>query len=196
MERQSPGNWGRGFRLVSCPPPNPLKSQGFLYIHPVWGSLRRKELMPPRLGSSWGHKLNLIYFTISHLILNERVMNWIVPITHLIRLFVTPRMLAHQDPLSMEFSRQQYWSGLPFLSPGYPPYSGMESVSHIAGRFSTVWVTKEAIYFKRLLSIKQRGNKVILEGTHLYLWNANVISGPFRNPYLCHLLKMQILKRG
>ena len=33
-------------------------------------------------------------------------------------LFVTPWTVAHQVPLSMEFSRQEYWSGLPFPSPG------------------------------------------------------------------------------
>jgi len=31
---------------------------------------------------------------------------------------VTPWTVAHQAPLSMEFSRQEYWSGLPFASPG------------------------------------------------------------------------------
>ena len=31
---------------------------------------------------------------------------------------------AHQPPLSMEFSRQEYWSGLPFPSPGKLPNSG------------------------------------------------------------------------
>ena len=35
-----------------------------------------------------------------------------------VRLFVTPRTVAHQAPLFMEFSRQEYWSGLPFPSPG------------------------------------------------------------------------------
>ena len=34
-----------------------------------------------------------------------------------VRLFVTPWTVAYQDPLSMGFSRQQYWSGLPFPSP-------------------------------------------------------------------------------
>ena len=34
------------------------------------------------------------------------------------RLFVTPQTAAHQAPLSMRFSRQEYWSGLPFPSPG------------------------------------------------------------------------------
>ena len=33
-------------------------------------------------------------------------------------LFVTPWTVAHQAPLSVEFSRQEYWSGLPFPSPG------------------------------------------------------------------------------
>ena len=34
-----------------------------------------------------------------------------------VRLFTTPWTVAHQAPLSMEFPRQQYWSGLPFPSP-------------------------------------------------------------------------------
>ena len=36
-------------------------------------------------------------------------------------LFVTPGTVACQAPLSMEFSKQEYWSGLPFLSPGDLP---------------------------------------------------------------------------
>ena len=38
-----------------------------------------------------------------------------------VRLFVTPGTVAHQTPLSMGFSRQDYWSGLPFPSPGDLP---------------------------------------------------------------------------
>ena len=34
-----------------------------------------------------------------------------------VQLFATPWTVACQDPLSMGFSRQEYWSGLPFLSP-------------------------------------------------------------------------------
>ena len=33
-------------------------------------------------------------------------------------LFVTPWTVAHQAPVSMGFSRQEYWSGLPFPPPG------------------------------------------------------------------------------
>ena len=42
---------------------------------------------------------------------------------------VTPWTIAHQAPLSMGFSRQEYWSGLPFLSPGDLPDPGIEPVS-------------------------------------------------------------------
>ena len=41
----------------------------------------------------------------------------------------TPWTAAHQAPLSMRFSRQGYWSGLPFPSPGDLPNTGIESGS-------------------------------------------------------------------
>ena len=37
-----------------------------------------------------------------------------------------PRTVAHQAPLSMEFSRQEYWNGLPCPSPGDLPDPGIE----------------------------------------------------------------------
>ena len=40
-----------------------------------------------------------------------------------------PRTVAHQGPLSMEFSRQEYWSGLPFPPPGDLPNPGIKPVS-------------------------------------------------------------------
>ena len=43
-----------------------------------------------------------------------------------VRLFVTPWTVAHQAPQSMGFSRQEYWSGLPFPSPGDLPNPGTE----------------------------------------------------------------------
>ena len=42
-----------------------------------------------------------------------------------VRLFATPRTVAYQDPLSLGFSRQEYWSGLPFPSPGDLPDPGI-----------------------------------------------------------------------
>ena len=57
------------------------------------------------------------------------------------QLFATPWIIALQAPLSMEFSRQDYWSGLPFPSPGDLPDPGIEPASPVppslVGRFFT-----------------------------------------------------------
>ena len=45
-----------------------------------------------------------------------------------VRLFVTPWTVAHQTLPSMGFSRQEYWSGLPFLPPGDLPDPGTERI--------------------------------------------------------------------
>ena len=53
----------------------------------------------------------------------------------------TARTVARQVPHSMEFSRQEYWSGLPFPPPGDLPDPGIEPMSPtapaLAGRFFT-----------------------------------------------------------
>ena len=60
-------------------------------------------------------------------------------------LFVTSWTVAHQAPLSMGFSRQEYWSALPCPPPGEFPNLGMEPVSlmspSLAGRFFTTTTT-------------------------------------------------------
>ena len=43
-----------------------------------------------------------------------------------VRLFATPWTVAHQASPSMGFSRQEYWSGLPFPSPGNLPNPGLK----------------------------------------------------------------------
>ena len=43
-----------------------------------------------------------------------------------VQIFATPWTIAHKAPLSMEFSRQEYWSGLSFPFPGDPPNPGIE----------------------------------------------------------------------
>ena len=54
-------------------------------------------------------------------------------VTRLVRFFVTPWAIAHQAPLSLGFSRQEYWSGLPFPSPGDLPDSRVERWSPALG---------------------------------------------------------------
>ena len=43
-----------------------------------------------------------------------------------VQLFATPWTVAHQAPRSMQFSKQEYWSGLLFPSPGHLPDPGIE----------------------------------------------------------------------
>ena len=43
-----------------------------------------------------------------------------------VQFFVAPWTVAYQAPPSMGFSRQEYWSGLPFPSPGDLPHPGIE----------------------------------------------------------------------
>ena len=55
-----------------------------------------------------------------------------------VQLFVTLRTVAHQSPLTMEFSWEEHWSGLPFHPPGDFPDPGIEPMSPaLAGRFLT-----------------------------------------------------------
>ena len=54
-----------------------------------------------------------------------------VLVVQFVRLFMTPWTVAHQASLSMEFSRQEYWSGKPFPSPGDLPDPGIEPRSPV-----------------------------------------------------------------
>ena len=50
----------------------------------------------------------------------------------LVQLFVTPWTVTCQAPCLMGFSRQKYWSGLPFPSPGDFPHPGIEPTSPVS----------------------------------------------------------------
>ena len=55
-----------------------------------------------------------------------------------LNVFLTPWTLAYQAPLSVGFSRQEHWSGLPFSSPGGLPNPGLKPKSSaLAGGFFT-----------------------------------------------------------
>ena len=70
-----------------------------------------------------------------------------------VRLFVTPWTVAHQAPPSMGFSRQEYWSGLPFPSLGDLSDPGIEPTSPtlVGGFFTTAppgktqWLRRTAL---------------------------------------------------
>ena len=97
-------------------------------------------------------------------------------VPHCVQLFATPWTVACQAPLSMGFPRQDYWSGLPFPSPGDLPDPGIKPTSSaLAGGFFIYWVSREALHgllksiimYLRLLSI------------------TSAISGHLRNTHFC-----------
>ena len=73
-----------------------------------------------------------------------------------VQFFVTPWTIAHQAPLSMGFSRQEYWSGLLFPTPEDLPDSGLKPVfpaaPALAGGFFTISATWEVLYLYSCLN--------------------------------------------
>ena len=90
---------------------------------------------------------------------------------------VTPWTVAYQAPPCMGFSRQEYWSGLPFPSPGDLPYPWIEP-----GRHFTVWATREVHHCRNQFIIRywnvQRTwqySKVRMRWVH---WKFNFLKNP------------------
>ena len=80
-----------------------------------------------------------------------------------VRFCVTLWTAANQAPLSTEFSRQEYWSGLPFPSPGDLPNPGIKPGSlmspALAGRFftsSTTWEAQDRYICRYIFSTHNR----------------------------------------
>ena len=88
------------------------------------GKIRKKRVT--MMSQETGFKsISLIFQTLRILIL---LWKWKVKgksLSH-VWLFLTPWTVAYQAPLSMGFSRQEYWSGVPLPSPGDPPDPGTE----------------------------------------------------------------------
>ena len=63
-----------------------------------------------------------------------------------VRLFVMLWTVAHQASLSMGFSRQEYWIGLPCLPPGYLPDPGIEPVTVMSPTLAGGFLTTSAAW--------------------------------------------------
>ena len=97
----------------------------------MWGTQSEAELIhdPQQI---WGMDMSPKWAMadIGHHLACTHACNW-SRFSH-VQLFVTPWTVACQAPLPMEFSRQEYWSGLPFLSPGDLPDPAIEPTSPLA----------------------------------------------------------------
>ena len=83
-----------------------------------------------------------------------------------VQLFATPWAVAYQAPLSMGFSRQVYWSGLPFPSPGNLPNPGIKLGS-------------PALQTDSLPTDLQGKPKHLVELTNEVIWAWNFLGGMF-----------------
>ena len=82
--------------------------------------------------------------SLSYIVVDSWVSEWVKSLSR-VRLFATPWTVAYQAPPSMGFSRQEYWSGLPFPSPGESSrLRDRTQVSRIQGRRFNLWATREA----------------------------------------------------
>ena len=97
-----------------------------------------------------------------------------------VQLFVTSWTVACKSPLAMGFPRQEYWSGLPFPSPGDLPKPGIESASPVlAGGFFTAEPPGKPKPDLSLTQIKIR-NRL-----------KDIYSRLFREPYLSKFIKSE-----
>ena len=87
-------------------------------------------------------------------------------------LFVTQWTVAHQAPLSMGFSRQEYWSGLPCPPPGDLPDPGTEPISlmalPLAGRFFTTSTYGKQYMYMYIYVYIYKGNKLLFHKLWLF----------------------------
>ena len=97
----------------------------------------------------------------------KRVRRKVKSLSH-VQLFMTPWTVAYQAPLSMGFSRQEYWSGLQFPSPGYLPNPGIEpgspmfQANALPSEPPVMWVRR-----RYDVNIKQKWNGLLLEEYYL-----------------------------
>ena len=123
----------------------PMNIQGWFPLGWTgWISLPSKGL--PRVFSSTTIQKHLFFITQPSSWSNSHIPTWLlekwcVCVLSWVKLFAIPWTVACQSPLSIEFSRQEYWSVLPFPTPEYLPYPGIKSESPespaLAGGFFT-----------------------------------------------------------
>ena len=117
------------YSVFSCKAPTKLAAilHGFIWYKDNTRSTNKKILALEKI----------IFF--------RQIMNMSAQLLTHVKCLVTPWTVAHQSPLSMEFSRQEYWSRLPFPSPGDLPNPGIEPLSlALTGGFFTTSATREA----------------------------------------------------
>ena len=105
-----------------------------------------------------------------------------------VQLFVTPWIVAYQASPSVGFSRQEYWSGLPFPSPG-----DRTQVSCIGGRRFNLWATREAHFFLFFFFWEAHFYTISVGKPKVELENNSLLYIFQKNKLRIHLTKVQNL---
>ena len=108
-------------------------------------------------------------------------------LSHVWTLFATPWTVALQAPMSMVFSKQEYWSELPFPSPWDLPNDTDNELMPpaVAGRFFYHWATWEAQKIKNKVSpqneikwrvkmMREKWRKRTIVRQHIYRWSSHL----------------------
>ena len=102
---------------------------------------------------------------------------------------------THQAPLSMRFSRQEYWSGLPCSPPGDLPHPGIEPRSLMSPALASKFFTT-SIHFTHCLILKKKysqGISLAVQWLRLHAssaWGPGLIPGQGNRS---HMLQLKIL---
>ena len=106
--------------------------------------------------------------------------------------FANLQVVAHQAPLSMGFSKQEYWSGLPSPPPGDPPDSGINPTSLmssalVGGFFTTSKTWEDSTWLILIKTVKVIKDKESLKSCHSQEepkepWQVNVMRSPEWDP--------------
>ena len=118
-------DWRDSILLSSFPPP--CLSLG----------IEQQTSSPREVTSCCGKKIWMVEEKFCFCLGNQSIILVVQSLSH-VQLFCNPIDYSPQAPLSMEFFRQEYWSGLPFASPGQLPDQGIKHAPPaLAGGFCT-----------------------------------------------------------
>ena len=101
-----------------------------------------------------------------------------------VHLLAIPWTVAHQPPLSMGFSRQEYWSGLPFPSPGGLPEPRDQTRISYTSRIGNGFFTTSATLSPDLTSDHKHDHVIMLAYSTSWsqtLYSLNLVGGYTRN---------------
>ena len=123
-------------------------------VHRLWGGSSELQVGAGSSESERSHWISIVWpLTMSSVALKG--MLCVLNCFNQVQLYVTPWTIAHQALLSMGFSRQEYWSGLPCPPPGDLPDPGLEPKSLLSPALASVFFTTNATWEAPLKRINE-----------------------------------------